>query len=62
MSAGSQRAVDYALLDGRGRPVILTEAKRIDGYSDDPENLDQIYGYMVEVETARVIVSTNGQY
>ncbi len=62
VSAGSQRAVDYALLDDEGRPVILIEAKRIDGYSDDVENLEQIYGYMLEVETARVIVSTNGQY
>ena len=42
--------------------MILIEAKRIDGYSDDPENLDQIYGYMLDVETAKVIVSTNGQY
>ena len=62
VSAGSQRAVDYALLDGGGRPVILVEAKRIDGYSDDIENLEQIYGYMLEVETAKVIMSTNGQY
>ena len=62
VSVGSQRAVDYALLDGGGRPVILVEAKRIDGYSDDMENLEQIYGYMLEVETAKVIVSTNGQY
>ena len=62
VSAGSQRAVDYALMDDAGRPVILVEAKRIDGYSDDFENLEQIYGYMLEVETAKVIVSTNGQY
>ena len=62
VSAGSQRAVDYALLDGESKPVILVEAKRIDGYSDDIENLEQIYGYMLEVETAKVIVSTNGQY
>ena len=62
VSAGSQRAVDYVLLDDGGSPVILVEAKRIDGYSDDPENLDQIYNYTVEVETAKVIVSTNGQY
>ena len=33
--------------------MILIEAKRIDGYSDDPENLDQIYGYMLDVETAK---------
>ena len=62
VSPGSQRAVDYAFMDDRGRPVILIEAKRIDGYSDDAENLEQIYGYMLEVETAKVIVSTNGQY
>ena len=59
---GSQRAVDYALLDGSGNSAILIEAKRIDGYSDDVENLEQIYGYMLDVETARIIVSTNGQY
>ena len=62
VSDRSQRAVYYALLDGNGDPVILIEAKRIDGYSDDPENLEQIYGYMLNVETAKVIVSTNGQY
>ena len=62
VSQGSQRAVDYALMDGKGNPVILIEAKRIDGYSDDEENLEQIYGYMLDVETAKVIVSTNGQY
>ena len=62
VSPGRRRAVDYALLDNVGTPVILVEAKRIDGYSDDEENLDQIYNYMVEVETAGVIVSTNGQY
>ena len=62
VSDRSQRAVDYALLDGNGDPVILIEAKRIDGYSDDPENLDQIYGYMLDVETTRIIVGTTGQY
>ena len=55
-------AVDYALLDGRGNPAILIEAKRIDGYSDDVDNLEQIYGYMLQVEAAKVIVITNGQY
>ena len=49
-------------MDGNGNPVILIEAKRIDGYSDGEENLEQIYGYMLDVETAKVIVSTNGQY
>lgn len=59
---GYQWAVDYALLDDRCRPVVLVEAKRIDGYSDDEKSLEQLYGYMLEVETAKVIVSTNGQY
>ena len=62
VSAGSQRAVDYALLDSSGSPVVLIEAKRIDGYSDDEGTLEQIYGYMLDVQTAKVIVSTNGQY
>ena len=62
VSPGSQRAVDYALLDSSGSPVVLIEAKRIDSFSDDVENLEQIYGYMLDVHTAQVIVSTTGQY
>ena len=62
VSEGSQRAVDYDLLDDIRNSSILVEAKRIDGYSDDVESLEQIYGYIVQVETAKVIVSTNGQY
>ena len=45
-----------------GRPVILVEANWMDGYSDDVEKLEQIYGYVLEVEAAKAIVSTNGQY
>ena len=62
VSAGSQRAVDYALLDGRGRPVILIEAKRIDDHTDRDENWEQVYGYMMEVPSTKVAVVTNGQY
>ena len=59
---GSQSAVDYALLDDRGKPIILVEAKRIDEHTEEEENWEQVYGYMRAVETARVIVVTTGQY
>ena len=58
----SQSAVDYALLDDRGKPIILVEAKRIDVDTEDEENWVQTYRYTKEVETATVIVITNGQY
>ena len=62
VSAGSQRAADYALLDSRGRPVILIEAKRIDDHTERVENWEQVYGYMLEVPTTRIVAVTNGQY
>ena len=62
VSAGSQRAVDYALLDRQGNPTVLVEAKRIYDHTERDENWDQVYGYMLEVPTARVVVVTNGQY
>ena len=45
-----------------GNPVILVEAKRIDGHTEEEENWEQVYGYMRAVETASVIVVTTGQY
>ena len=62
VSAGSQRAVDYALLDGRGAPVILIEAKRIDDHTERDENWEQVYGYMLDAPTTKIVVVTNGQY
>ena len=62
MSPPSLRAVDYALLDGRGNSAVLVEAKRIDDHTERDENWEQVYGYMLEVPTARVVVVTNGQY
>ena len=59
---GSQSAVDYAFLDSMGNPVILVEAKRIDGHTEEEENWEQVYGYMRAVETASAIVVTTGQY
>ena len=60
--AGRQRAVDYALLDGGGNPVILTWTKRIEDHTERDENREQVYGYMMETPTTNIVVVTNGQY
>ena len=54
--------VGYALLNGRGEPFILVEAKRIDDYRLSEDNFDQMDRYLEGVDTARVGVVTNGQY
>ena len=62
VSPKSMSAVDYALLDGRGNPAVLVEAKRIDVDTNEQENWEQISGYADEAQTARLVVVTNGQY
>ena len=59
---GKSGFIDYALLNGRGEPVILVEAKRIGEYSDSDDNFDQMDRYLESVETAMVCVVTNGQF
>ena len=62
VSPRSMSSVDYALLDDRGNPAVLVEAKRIDVDTNDWENWEQIHGYADEVQSARVVAVTNGQY
>ena len=56
------RFVDYALLNSKGSPVVVVEAKRIGVNTGEDEGLGQISAYVKSVRTARVAVLTNGQY
>ena len=56
------RFIDYVFLNSKGSPIVVVEAKRIDGRTDDGRNLGQISDFVKSVRTARVAVLTNGQY
>ena len=57
---GSGRA-DYALMDTRGDPAVLVEAKRIDVDTGEEENWWQVEDYLRRVKGVRAVVVTNGQ-
>ena len=53
---------DYTLLDHRGTPVIVVEAKRIDRDTRYAGYRDKVAGYGDSIPSANVVVITNGQY